>query len=217
MEKIVYDNLKVLWDYLRMDMELRAADCIIGFGCYDDGVALRAAELYRVGYAPKLLFTGGLGRNTREMWTESEAERFARIAVGAGVPAEDVLIEDKSTNTGENIAFSRELLAKRGVDVARIIGVQKPYMERRLFAAIRAYWPEVEVMVTSPRVTVEEHLRNAAKVGMNEERVVNVIVGDFQRVDVYAKRGYQIPQVIPGEAWAAYEELVRLGYTNDLI
>lgn len=44
-----------------------------------------------------------------------------------------------------------------------------------------------------------------------------MIVGDFQRIEVYARRGYQIPQSIPVEAWQAFDTLVAMGYTNQLI
>ena len=56
--------LQILWDYLGMHQKPEQADCIVGFGNFNDNIARRAAELYRAGYAPYVLFTGGLGRNT---------------------------------------------------------------------------------------------------------------------------------------------------------
>ncbi len=50
-----------------------------------------------------------------------------------------------------------------------------------------------------------------------EEETVSMIVGDFQRIFRYAELGYQIPQRIPPEAMAAFEHLVSLGYTQQLI
>ena len=44
-----------------------------------------------------------------------------------------------------------------------------------------------------------------------------MIVGDFQRISVYAKLGYQIPQEIPKEAMEAFDFLVMLGYTKQLV
>ena len=43
-----------------------------------------------------------------------------------------------------------------------------------------------------------------------------MIVGDLQRIDLYAKKGYQIPQEIPGSVRAAFEALVAMGYTDQL-
>ena len=217
MDHTIYEYAKVLWDYMRLDMPLRKADCIVGFGCYNEDIALRCAELYHAGYAPKVLFTGGLGRNTKEMWTESEAERFARIAIAAGVPEKDILIENRSTNSAENIIFTRELLEKEGIAVDHILGVHKPFMERRVMAAMGVYWPEVEFSVTSPQVSLEEYIALSVQQGMEEKRVIEVLVGDFQRIDVYARKGYQLAQEIPSNAMQAYQKMVALGYTRELV
>lgn len=217
MEPAVYEYVKVLWDYMRLDMPLSKADCIVGFGCYNEDIALRCAELYHAGFAPRVLFTGGLGRNTKEMWTESEAERFARLAMSAGVPEGDILIENRSTNSAENIIFTRELLGKEGIAVQHLLGVHKPFMERRVMAAMGVYWPEVKFTVTSPQVTIEEYVALSVQQGMEEKRVIEVLVGDFQRIDVYARKGYQLAQEIPPHAMQAYAKLVSLGYTRELV
>ena len=90
--------------------------------------------MFLEGWAPLLVCSGHLGGLTSGMWTRSEAEIFADVAVGRGVPRERILIERRSTNTGENVDFSRQLLAERGIPVSRAIAVQKPYMERRTLA-----------------------------------------------------------------------------------
>ena len=207
----------ILWDYMQLKQVPRQADCIIGFGCYNEDVARRCAQLYRQGCAPVILFTGGLGRNTASMWAESEAIRFARIAAAEGVPESDILIEDRSTNSGENLTFSRRLLMERGLPCKRIIGVQKPYMERRLHAAFPVYWPEAQVTVTSWQQSYEEYIGGVSRWGRTEEDTINMIVGDFQRLIVYPKLGYQIPQQIPREAMEAFDCLVRLGYRKQLV
>lgn len=207
---------QVLWDYMVLGQQVEKADCIVGFGCYNEDVARRAAQLYHQGYAPRILFTGALGRNTRNMWIEGEAERFARIAVQEGVPERDILLEQRASNSGENLIFSRRLLLEAGFPAPRIIGVQKPYMERRLYAAFPVYWPEATVTVTSWQQTLPEYLAGVSRWGRTEEDTVNMIVGDFQRMDVYARKGYQIPQEIPQKAWDAFEALVQLGYSNQL-
>ena len=209
--------IHILWDYLCLHQTPKKSDCIVGFGCYNEDVARRAAQLYHQGLAPLILFTGGLGRNTSSMWTESEASRFARIAMAEGVPEKDILTEEKSTNSAENLIFSRRILAERGLTHPRIIGVQKPYMERRLFAAFPVYWPEAEVTVTSWQQTYEQYLTGLSRWGRTEEDTIHMIVGDFQRISVYADLGYQIRQLIPAEAAQAFQLLVDLGYTKQLI
>ncbi len=214
MEYLPY--LQVLWDYLCLRQQPRKADCIVGFGNFNDNIARRAAQLYSQGYAPWVLFTGGLGRNTRGLLPEPEAVRFARVARDCGVPEEALLIEDRAASTKENILFTRALLTGLNLPRGHILGVHQPFMERRLQAAMGVYWPEARLTVTSPQVSIPEYLADAKRQGLSEDAAIAVIVGDFQRMDLYAKKGYQLPQQIPDEAWQAFDRLVALGYGSQL-
>lgn len=209
-------HLQVLWDYLKLGQEPQKADCIVGFGNFNTNIARRSAQLYLDGFAPKILFTGGLGRNTEGLLPEPEAVRFARVAREMGVPEEDILMEDRSTNTAENILFTRQMLQERNIPHDHILGVHQPFMERRIWAAMGVYWPELRFSVTSPQVSVEQYLEDSRKQGITENAAVSVIVGDFQRMDLYAKKGYQLPQQIPAEAWQAFDALVELGFDKQL-
>ena len=209
-------HLQILWDYLCLHEEPRKADVIVGFGNFNTDIAARAAELYHQGYAPRILFSGGLGRNTKTLFPESEAQRFKRRAMECGVPEEDIILEDKSTNTRENIEFTREKLHELGLPHEHILGVHQPFMERRIFSAMGVYWPEQSFSVTCPQVTIPEYLKRAKEQGMSENASISVIVGDFQRIELYAKLGYQLPQYIPPEAWEAYHALVAMGFDTQL-
>ena len=203
---------EVLWDYHRLDHPLRRADCILVLGSHDLRVADRGAELLIEGFAPLLVMSGGFGNLTRE-WDEPEAVKFARRARERGAPADRILLEDRSTNTGENIRFSRELLATRGIDPASFILVQKPYMERRAWATFRKLWPEKEAIATSPELSFREYPNDR----ITPERTIEVMVGDLHRILVYPARGYQIAQEVPESVLAAYRELVRRGFTGHLV
>ena len=208
--------LQVIWDYLCLNEPLEKADCIVGFGNFNTDIARRAAQLYHEGWAPKILFTGGLGRNTEGLLPEPEAVRFAKVAIECGVPEEDIILEEKSTNTKENIEFTRQKLESLGIPHDRILGVHQPFMERRITAAMGVYWKELDFKVTSPQVTIPQYLEAASKQGISPNASVSVIVGDFQRMDLYAKLGYQLPQYIPDEAWNAFHQLVAMGYDKQL-
>ena len=210
------EPLQTVWDYLGMHQTPEQADVIVGFGNFNTNIARRAAELYRQGLAPVVLFTGGLGRNTEGLLPEPEAVRFARVAMECGVPETAILLEPESTNTAENILFTRRLLEQRGIPHERILGVHQPFMERRITAAMGIYWPEQAFRVTSPQVSISDYLADAKKQGVTENAAVSVIVGDFQRMDLYAKKGYQVPQHIPEEAWEAFHQLVKMGFDTQL-
>src|SRR6185312_1337886 len=130
---------KILWEYHHMHHELEKSDCILALGSHDLRVADRAADLYLQGYAPLLVFSGGLGNLTSDIWTIPEADQFAEIAVKKGVPSNAILIENKSTNTEENILFTQKLLQQKGLNPQSFIVVQKPYMERRSYATFKKH------------------------------------------------------------------------------
>jgi uncharacterized SAM-binding protein YcdF (DUF218 family) len=217
MDYRVHTLAQKIWDYHRMNHQLEKADAILTLCSHDKKVAERGAQLFLEGWAPLLIFSGGLGSITRAIWSEPEADQFAEIASGMGVPKESMLIENRSTNTGENILFTKQLLAERQLDPQKLILVQKPYMERRSFATFKRVWPEKEVLVTSPQVSFDEYLYRYAARELSGDDVVSIMVGDLQRIKLYAEKGFQIHQNIPHDVWAAYEELVRAGYDQRLI
>jgi len=206
-----------IWQYHQMNHQLEKADVILVLCSHDKKVAETGAQLFLEGWAPLLIFAGGLGSVTRGMWTEPEADQFAEIAISMGVPRDRILIENRSTNTGENILFTRQLLAQKGIDPQQFILVQKPYMERRSFATFRKMWPEKEVLVTSPRVSFDEYLDGYANEELSKDDVISIMVGDLQRIKLYPERGFQIHQEVPPDVWSAYEELVRAGYNQRLV
>jgi uncharacterized SAM-binding protein YcdF (DUF218 family) len=206
-----------IWQYHQMKHQLERADAILVLCSHDKKVAETGVQLFLEGWAPLLIFAGGLGLITREMWTEPEADQFADVAIGMGVPSEKILIENKSTNTGENILFTKQLLEEKQIDPQRFILVQKPYMERRSFATFRKVWPEKDVIVTSPQVSFDEYLGGYTNEDLSKDDVISIMVGDLQRIKLYAIKGFQIHQEIPGDVWSAYEELVKAGYDQRLV
>jgi uncharacterized SAM-binding protein YcdF (DUF218 family) len=217
MDKHIRDLARKLWDFHRMNHRLERAEAILVLCSYDLRVAERGAQLFLEGWAPLLIFSGGLGAITKNLWSEAEADQFAKIAVRIGVPEESILVENRSTNTGENILFTKALLAEKRLDPGKFILVQKPYMERRSYATFRKMWPEKEVVVTSAQVSFEEYLDQYSSRELSSDDVVSIMVGDLQRLKVYPEKGYQIAQEIPCDVWSAYEELVKAGYDSHLV
>jgi uncharacterized SAM-binding protein YcdF (DUF218 family) len=209
----VYLLAEKIWEYHHMHHHLEKADCIIVLGSQDTRVAERAAEIYLQGWAPLVVFSGGLGRITQHLWTEPEAEVFSRIAIEKGIPPAAILKETNSTNTGDNILFSRELLKQRKLDPQSFILVHKPYMERRSYATFLKVWPGKKITVTSPHLTLKEYPTG----DLSLRRVINIMVGDLQRIKIYPAKGFQVEQDIPGDVWEAYEKLLEMGFDECII
>jgi uncharacterized SAM-binding protein YcdF (DUF218 family) len=128
--------------------------------------------------------------------------------VAKGVPRDRVIIESKSSNTGDNILFVKQLLQERGLNLNSFVLVQKPYMERRTWATFKKQWPEAECVVTSPQISFEDY-------GQDEKfkkRYINVMVGDLLRIREYPKLGFQMEQDIPDNVWQAGQRLLQLGF-----
>lgn len=85
-------------------------------------------DLYRQGYAPKLIFTGGFG-GSRARFSESQVAR--RYALKQKVPAADILIETKSRTTRQNLVEAKQVMVKNNLH--RVIVVSDPlHMARAL-------------------------------------------------------------------------------------
>jgi uncharacterized SAM-binding protein YcdF (DUF218 family) len=217
MDKRMWALVERLWNYHRLNHALKPADALLVLCSYDTIVAQRGAELYLAGWAPLLIFAGGQGAITGQLWQEPEAEIFARIAVRMGVPETRILKETRSTNTGENVRNTRQLLAEKGLDPQSFIVVQKPYMERRSYATFRKVWPEKEVIVTSPQLGLDEYLTRHSHEALPLDHIISIIVGDLQRMKLYPEKGFQIYQEIPDEVWEAFDELVKAGFDKHLV
>ena len=217
MQSRIRTLVETVWNYHQVGHQLAPADAILVLCSHDTIVAERGAQLFLDGLAPLLIFSGGLGTITKRFWTEPEADQFARIAVTMGVPPDRIVIENRSTNTGENVLFTKALLAERHLSPDRFIVVQKPYMERRSYATFMKLWPGKQVMVTSPQLSMDEYLDRCSHPLLTRDDVISIMLGDLQRIRVYPGKGFQIHQEIPPDVWNAFTELVQAGYDKRLL
>ncbi|CAL9520637.1 hypothetical protein SUDANB2_03831 [Streptomyces sp. enrichment culture] len=208
-----FHDAKVIWEYHQMGHEARPCSAAIGLGSHDLGVATTAADLFRAGLFPVVVFSGGNSPTTRARFPRGEAVHYREHALSLGVPDEAVLVEPRAANTGQNIAFSREVLAGAGVEVESLLLISKPYMERRSYATCRKLWPEVDVVCASEPLELDDYIKSIG----DEKLVVDMLVGDLQRVIDYPRLGFAVEQDVPGEVYDAYERLLRAGFDSRLI
>jgi uncharacterized SAM-binding protein YcdF (DUF218 family) len=202
-----------VWDYHRLGHELRPCDAAIGLGSHDPGVAVRAAGLYRAGMFPVVVFSGGNSPTTVARFPRGEAVHYREHALALGVPDEAILVEPHAANTGQNITFSRRVLAEAGLAPRSVLLICKPYSERRSYATARKLWPQVEVVCASEPLGFDDYLKSIG----DDKLVVDMLVGDLQRIIEYPKSGFAIEQDLPDDVRAAYASLVRDGFTSRLV
>ncbi|SEF14410.1 YdcF family protein [Jiangella alba] len=209
----VLADAQILWDYHQLHHELRPTDVGIGLGSHDPGVPDHTADLYHRGMFPLIVFTGANAPTTIDLYPDGEAVHYARRAVELGVPADAILIEPRATNTAENLIFTRQLLAEHGITPQAVTLITRPYQQRRAYATCRKQWPDVDVICSSQPQTFRNYLDTIN----DDDRVINMLVGDTQRITLYAERAYALPQPIPASIQRAYEHLIRLGFDSRLV
>lgn len=203
-----HESAKRLWGFHAVNHQLVRSDIIVGLGSYDLRVAARCAELFLRGLAPTIVFSGALGNWTTNLFAGTEAEAFAEHAKALGVPADAIVLERMATNLGENMRFCAGLLP----NAKSAIIVTKPQTQLRTLATAMAQWPVIRVSVTAPEISFEEQ-----PLPHHDMRaLICEMVGDFARMEDYARRGFQTKVNITPEARAAFHALVADGYVDHL-
>jgi uncharacterized SAM-binding protein YcdF (DUF218 family) len=204
---------QVIWHYLQLGHSVRPCSAAIGLGSHDLGVATHSVQLYHEGLFPTLVFSGSNSPTTRARFPRGEAVHYREYALSKGVPDEAILVEPLARNTGQNITLSRDVLTAATVPVDSLLLISKPYMERRAYATCRRLWPEVEVGCASQALRLDRYI---AAIG-DAKLVIDMLVGELQRLLEYPKLGYAIAQDVPEEAQAAYLKLLDAGFDSRLM
>jgi uncharacterized SAM-binding protein YcdF (DUF218 family) len=204
----IYEDAKALFDFNQLRHELRPCSVAIGLGSHDLGVADFTAELFDGGLFPLIVFTGATTRTTQDRFPSGEAIHYRHRAIDLGVPPEAILVEGKATNTSENIHFTRRLLADYGIEPDSAILICRPYQQRRAYATCCQIWPKLNVFCASQDRAFDEYLMAIG----DPHFLINMIVGDTERVLEYPRLGYAIEQDVPSDIQAALGRLIKRGY-----
>jgi len=209
----LHADVEALWDYHNMRHQLRPVDVGIGLGSHDLGVATYTAKLYHQAMFPLIVFSGSNAPTTIERFPRGEAVHYREHAISLDVPDEAIMVETRATNTSENLTHSRDLLATAGITPTSILLISRPYQQRRAYATCREVWPEIDVLCSSLPLELDAYVDSIG----DADRVINMLVGDTQRITLYAQQGFAIEQHIPDPVLTAYDRLVDAGYTRRLI
>lgn len=214
----VKQALKNIWNYMKLNQDIEKCDLIIGCGCANLDIPVKCSELYKQGFAPKILFAGGYGKITKNSFNKTEAEIYKEIAIANGVNEADILIETESTNTGDNFKFAEKILDKYNIKHDRIIIVDKSFKERRSYSAAKIVFQKKKLMVTTPDMTFDEYLDSLSK-KKNDEiiDIISVIVGDVQRIIIYPQFGWQTENEVPEMVLKSYYYLKEIGFSKYIL
>ena len=128
----------IIWRYGAQNHATKS-DCIIVLGAAVQGATpspvfaeriLHAIKLYQVGFAPKIVFTGGYG----ELQKFSEGGVGYSVASQQGIPVADIFFEERSRTTQQNLAEAASLMEKNGLKSAIIVS-DPLHMKRAMMMA----------------------------------------------------------------------------------
>ncbi len=209
---------EIIWDYMLLNQPVVTADCMLILGSRDDRVAVYAAELSKQYKFKSVVISGGISHTQDLLATQwgkqTEADHFLEVYSmnrGRG----EVLLETGARNTGDNAQFTHQLLKESNIMPASLLLVTKPYMERRAYATFAAQWPgkQAEIRVSSVGGSLLDYCNDEQPIDL----VINIMVGDLQRILEYPKSGLQSQQHVPHKVLEAYESLKSAGFTKHLI
>lgn len=105
-----------------------------------------ALMLYNSKRVQKLIFMGGIGGISNENKdTKSEALKMSELAIEKGVNPSDILIEDKSNNTFENVDNAFELIKDEISTLNNVIIVTSEFHIKRCYAIIKKKHPDINI------------------------------------------------------------------------
>jgi uncharacterized SAM-binding protein YcdF (DUF218 family) len=173
--------------YIFLDDADLNGDIAFVFGTWNawKGSVGKATELYKNKWVPKMIFSGGVNKKTGVI----EGEAMAEEAIKLGVAREDVLIENKSTNTLENVLFSLEVIDKEiGLENIKVItAVVKNYHARRALMTLRKHIPDhIELKAAAYASDYYPFTKeNWSKSDLGREKVLE----EVEKIKIYLAKG----------------------------
>lgn len=132
---------KPLLDWLALSDKLEKSDLIFVFGGPTLSQAKKAQELFSQGYSQKILVTGNTGTFNNPDWNKPIANIFADFLTNNEVPLENILIQNTSMNTLEDVTFSLPIIKNNFPHIQKIVLVSNPMHQRRCFATFKKQFP----------------------------------------------------------------------------
>ena len=186
------NNIEDITKFIFIKDEPEKADIIFIPGSSNWVLAETAARLYKEGKAEKIMPSGmyfyQFGRFMNERVTDerykgiyrTEAEFLASVLIKNGVPEEDVIREEKATNTYENAIYSKELLREMKFRIKSAIICPQAFHARRALMTYSHLFPDTKLYV------VPTNTQNITSDNWyNTERGRQVVLGELRKCGEY--------------------------------
>jgi len=178
------DEIKRITDYIFLEDTDKSADIALVFGTmYWQYPLQKVLGLYRSNLIRGVIFSGGINRHSGK----NEARKMAKEAVKSGIQETDIMIEDKSINTLENVRFSKEILAREiGFENIRsIVAIVKHYHSRRALMTMKRHLPQCIILKSCPYQLFDFTKENWHLSEKGREKVLQ----ELDKIRVYLAKG----------------------------
>lgn len=160
---------------------------IFGTSSIDNEILESVARDCQKGCFPKVMVTGLSGRLYSETG-KPVAHIMRDELIVRGVPSEVILVQDRSTNTLEDVAFSLDVLEKHSISPESIAFLCKAHHSGRCLRTLRKFFPS---QTLSPITYVAEYdgIKVSREDWYQHEVSIGRVYGEYLRIIEYAERG----------------------------
>lgn len=176
-------EIKKITDYIFLKSNPQKADLALVFGTRHWEAINKVFELYRDELIPSILISGGINRVTGE----NEALEMSNELIQLGVKKEDIILEDQSTNSLENVLFSKQVISEKISfdEIKKIIAIVKHYHSRRALMTLKKHFPKtIELIPVTYEIygfTMDDWFNNE----IGREKVMN----EWNKILAYLEKG----------------------------
>jgi len=174
---------RYVYKYWLVKTDLAPADiCIVFGGASIDQLAQTAYSLYQKDITKYFVVTGA----PISKFGKSEAKTLRDLLVAKGIPKNNILVEGRARNTGENVCFSKALIDQKiGLSrIKSIVAVGQVHASRRFLMTLEKEWPEpVKMFMPANRFSVRR--RHWYKHAV----LKNAVLRELSKAQAYKKLG----------------------------
>ncbi|MFH1598038.1 MAG: YdcF family protein [Patescibacteria group bacterium] len=177
------DNIKKITQYIFLESKPCKADLVFIFGTRHKEALNKFLELYSQGLVQKVIVSGGINKVTGQ----NEAEAMASFLIDKGVPKEDIMVENQSSNSLENVLLSRKIIEKKTSysNLKKILVIVKHYHSRRALMTLKKHFPKTVKFIPVTYEVYGFSRENWSTTKLGKEKVMS----EYQKVKEYLKQG----------------------------
>jgi len=175
-------TIKAITNFIFVKDKPQKADLIIVPGSSQRQPLQKAINLYKKGFAPKILFTGGFNPKIGK----KEGDLGKKMALEAKVPPKEILTENNSTNTYENAKEGLKIIKRHKIACKKIILVSQTYHARRVKMTFAKFFPESELII----YPVTDERKITPKNWWKDERKTAKVMEEVEKIGKYFLKGH---------------------------